>query len=604
MTVAKPIKKIFIIALSLILAILLLTITNAIAAHLFVAKIIFYPPEPKIIVVPPVKPKTTNKKKPVTNNNNKKVPPKIVKKTVYVPPTKEDLERIQQELETSDPLPPIVSDHDDDSQRPATRVAQSVTSTVETLLKQHDQALKQRDAKIDKARNDIDELGEAYASLAYRMKQDTTKSHKNVEWSNEVATHYAKQLTFLKSVLARNSLRDLGRKDVTKMLTVAMQDIEWVLGADELDEFFQNFNNTLLAALVDEGATSVEGNGGPNSTACHPSYLALEEGKSSEEFTPPKVIKEKPNHQAMKTKPIPQSVSSVVTPPISNETARESHLNALVENIKRILSRRDLSSLKLDETDPIPDPIDDEAVDEIRSSILPMVNAVRKKRDASLAREEDMRNYWIDRTHAAMEGGGSLTPTSGGGDEVGGSSSTCASTELVELMVAGGLEAFRRKETLRSCLVNAVFNYVQDDPDKVMALSDVMRNVVLEEVFDEGVDDDGEQRHAPPTSPSPPGSSSSWKVGKRSVSYAVDGPLLHRGVVGWIDSFVDAVSGYNDHVDEVMDWIVGEDGVSVGTSVADAFSTMVRKVPFPEAHVGRMKKAGILGGRTRVLLEE
>ena len=75
-------------------------------------------------------------------------------------------------------------------------------------------------------------------------------------------------------------------------------------------------------------------------------------------------------------------------------------------------------------------------------------------------------------------------------------------------------------------------------------------------------------------------------------------------MVDWIDSFLDAVSGYNDHVDEVMDWIMGEDGVLVETSAVDAFSTMVRKVSFLEDYVGRTKKVGILGGRTRVLLEE
>ena len=82
------------------------------------------------------------------------------------------------------------------------------------------------------------------------------------------------------------------------------------------------------------------------------------------------------------------------------------------------------------------------------------------------------------------------------------------------MVAGGGLEAFCRKETLCSCLVNAVFNYMQDALDRVIALSDIMRNVVLEEVFAKGVEDNGKQRHAPPSPPPPPGSSSSWEVGK------------------------------------------------------------------------------------------
>ena len=84
----------------------------------------------------------------------------------------------------------------------------------------------------------------------------------------------------------------------------------------------------------------------------------------------------------------------------------------------------------------------------------------------------------------------------------------------------------------------------------------------------------------------------------------VDGPLVHRGVAGWIDSFVDAISGYNDSVDAMIDWAVGDDGGSVGMSVANYFSKAMQKIPFPNTRVEQLKRSGILAGRARVILEK
>jgi hypothetical protein len=69
-----------------------------------------------------------------------------------------------------------------------------------------------------------------------------------------------------------------------------------------------------------------------------------------------------------------------------------------------------------------------------------------------------------------------------------------------------------------------------------------------------------------------------------------------------IDSFVDFISGYNDHVDEVFDYIMSRQGVSVGTATSDAISNLIRKVPLPE--LDRLRQSGILGGRVRSLVEE
>merc|ERR1711862_151511 len=102
----------------------------------------------------------------------------------------------------------------------------------------------------------------------------------------------------------------------------------------------------------------------------------------------------------------------------------------------------------------------------------------------------------------------------------------------------------------------------------------------------------------------PTKNNSSWKIGRKSISYAVDGPLLHIGFAGWLDSFVDTISGYFDNVDRILDWVVEDSGVSVGTSVLAHLSRILRKVPFPHDQVDMFKSSGILAGRLRTVLEE
>jgi hypothetical protein len=82
----------------------------------------------------------------------------------------------------------------------------------------------------------------------------------------------------------------------------------------------------------------------------------------------------------------------------------------------------------------------------------------------------------------------------------------------------------------------------------------------------------------------------------------VDGPLLHQGLAGSIDSFVELISGYNDYVDEFFDYIMSRQGVSVGAATADSISNFMRKVSLPELE--KLRQSGILGGRIRSLVEE
>lgn len=571
---SKAIKKIVIISISFVAAVVLLFISNVIFVHLFVAKTILFPPQPKIFVDPQPKKISTKEAAKSKEKKKKNAPPKV---TVYVPPTREDLESLWMELEQEEASdPPLQVTVDEDGRRSTARV-RSILSSTEDLWNRRDEELKA--AKVE-----VGELKEAYASFEERLEQETSRDmHRN----EEMAKNISKQLTFLRSVLRRASFKDLGRKDTEKTLRVAMGDIQWLIGEEGSEGLFYNIGDALLNTLVGEKETKSEADGaGPT---CNPAYLALDEGVASTEFNPPtKTVAKKP--KANEVKPS--------APPISNDTLRESHLHALVKNVKNALSRRDLSSYKLYEKTPIPNPVNQDSVEEIRATISPMVSTVRTKWDKVLAQEANMRDYWIQRIQALRKT--SVTP----GNDRGGA--MCASSELVESMVAEGLESFQRRDHLQQSLVNSALRHVGDDPEAVLALVDAMRKVEVEEIVPGivGNDVDGGGREATSTLRRPsPRSFSSWTVGRKSIYYVVDGPLLHRGIAGLIDSFADAVAGYNDHVDALMDWAVDEEGVPVGTMIVDTFFRMVRKAPFPDS-VYQIKKAGIFAGRMRMVLEK
>mmetsp|Transcript_13562 Transcript_13562/g.29489 ORF Transcript_13562/g.29489 Transcript_13562/m.29489 type:complete len:595 (+) Transcript_13562:34-1818(+) len=572
---AKPIKKICIILLSFIPAVALLSITNVILAHIFVATVVLFPPTANKAArsSPPPEPIIPKKKK-------KMVPTKIVEtKTVYVPPTQEDLDRIRQELESSDPLPPIIStENDNDNQRSAARVQSGITSMESLLI--------QRDEELDVATNEIDELSEAFASFIVRLEQDTSRRD-GVSIDDETIKQVEVRLTSLRSLLGRTTFMDLDREDVMKIFMLAMKDLQWLLGADEPSPdalktaLFLNANNSLLTTLMNEATSQVN----VENSTCQTSYLALDEGKPSIEFTPPKHVPKSPK---VKNATPATPAAATVPPAITEETARESDLYELVENVKHILSRRDLASVKLDENnESMPSPIGDEGVEDVRAKIFPVLYAIEKKWNSMIDQEGQIRKAWVGRTEALVASGANLGDGGGGGG-------LCAYPELVEGMVARGLETLRSKGDLSSSFKRAAAEAFAEDLEMLDILNAQMKRIHVPEI-DYTSSDRGSSQP----------STSSWKLGKKSISYVVDSPLLHRGVVGWIDYVVDTISGYNDHLDSLLDYIVGDEGgSSVGTSMADAISKIVRKIPFPVEYVGRFKKAGILAGRTRILLEE
>ena len=468
-------------------------ITTVILAHLFVAKaVLFRPQTPATQSVSVGSPSY----KPLGDTKKKKIPPtpKIEIQTIYVPPTQEDLDRIRQELEATDPLPPVATD--DDEQRSAVLV-QSVISSTESLLKQ-------REEELDKAKGEIDELSVAFNSFVARLEHDTSRIATSID---DVDLQI--RLTSLRAILGgRKSFKDMDMHDVTTLFTLAMEELRWLSSEEGLSgdaqktALFLNANNTLLEILVDGTKTK----GSEDNHTCLSSYLMLDEGTISNEFIPSSMNAEE------------SLVAAAVPLGVTEETARESDLYILVENIKQALSQHE---------NPDPSVTDEELSDEIRSAITPIITSIEEKRLAVLAEERLMRESWVGRMEALQAGS---KPSDDDGEEGG---ELCASTDVVTGMVTGGLEALRRRDDLRSALEVAALAVAVGESDEMISK---LRAKI-------------KQVHVPQidytVSTSPPSSNSSRKVGKKSISNAVDVPMLHRGVVGWIDFFVDAISGYN-----------------------------------------------------------
>lgn len=510
----------------------------------------------------------------------KKLPPKTVTKTVHtLPPSLKDLARLRAELEKSDPLPT----HNEGAE---TNDVPNRISSTQTLIDQYTDV-------VTTVKKEYDALQEAYDSFNQRFDQDTVVvaaavRGESLEQQASQTKTLQRKLASLISLLKRSDLIDLSRENVTEVFRSATDDLKWLLlndggGGGEEEEgaglFLRNEEGILTKALTGGGVKS-----GDSSEGCQRLYLELKgKKKMSNEF-------DVPPQSTIAKKSIASSESKHH---ISKDTARESDLYEYVDNIKNILSRRDLSSLKLQEDELIPSPLSDEGTDILRAEVALMAKSLEKKWQGNKAQVDQMKKQLEETVKALLSGD---TPVASEDDN-----SMCASSELVEKLVSGGLEALRRKGDLHSSLASTVFASLVDNSqaeemkDKIHTLAEQMKSIGVPTIdFDKKKD----EQHTV---------ASSKIVGKsarHSFLYLVDTPLLHKGVVGWVDSFVETISGYNDHVDSMLDWIIGDSGETLGTTLANGCLKVAGMIPFPYEHVGHLRKAGILGGRTRSLLDE
>eukprot|EP00984_Skeletonema_dohrnii_P024459 scaffold13580_cov130-Skeletonema_dohrnii-CCMP3373.AAC.2 len=466
-------------------------------------------------------------------------------KTVYVTPTQQDLENILIELESSEPLPNSGNNIINNGESSVNRVKSAIAS-LQSLTEQKTN----RDVT---ALKDMDELTEAYESFVTRFEEDIAHYHAN-EGETEV------QLEYLPQFMKRKSLLDLDRGAMEDLFEDVMADLNVLLKDDVI---LRNPNQALMKLLSsNESSGNVE-------SSCDAIFLDLDKGKPTPEL------------EAVVAPKKTATAAAVHKPVITEDTARESDLYERIDSIKEILSRRELSGDK--------NPIDDEGVAGIRSQVAAVVSTLLENRKAALDASKGIQQHLLEETSlASIES----SPEEDADDTM------CASPVMVEKMVQRGLDSIRSQADLQSTLITTVFNVVadesEDDDFKLImgALDEEMSDIDVPQIdFSKKNSGDEASKNMPPKSDK-----------RKTLSYVVDGPLLHQGLAGSIDSFVELISGYNDYVDEFFDYIMSRQGVSVGAATADSISNFMRKVPMPELE--KLRQSGILGGRIRSLVEE
>ncbi len=498
---------------------------------------------------------------------------KQVKKTVYVEPSNDDLQKLLIELEESEPLP--VVHYDSNQGRESTKRAQTVIASLQSLMGYSESSA---DDDNNAASKDMDDLSEAYETFTTRFNEDIDQIAQGGKDAEILALEHLPQ--FMK----RKSLLDLDTKSMEVLFQNVIEDLHLLLKNDVM---LRNSNQTLMT-LLNGGGGGIKKKKQTSKThvgSCDSTYLDLGKGNPTSELKDLLIATTAAAAAGVETDSSTKTATRAEVKDdddaITEDTARQSDLYERIAYFKEILSRRDISS-----NTTVIDPIDEVGVAEVRSQVQAMALTLLKKRQAGIARDAELKQQ-------SVQDGLSSQPDDGGG-----SAMMCASPTMVEKMVQQGLDSIRGQDDLQSTLITTVFSAIADESDDVefKQIMDAL-NKDMEEIGIPRIDYKekifGEE--------SEPGLTKNTS-NKKTLSYVIDGPILHRGVAGRIDSLVELISGYNDHVDELFDYIMSRQGVSVGTATADAVAAAIRKVPLPDLE--RLTKSGILGGRIRSLLEE
>jgi hypothetical protein len=405
------------------------------------------------------------------------------------------------------------------------------------------------------------ELTSAHSSFVQRFDEDVSNSVSDMQNGSEYSAKlWMEKLSSFKSVLSLVEFSSVERKNLTDMVQAASTAFEWLLQSGD-EGLFLNNEEMLREALVTDHI--------PNPDECS-AFLHLNHNMCDELSIPAGAT------IASKTK----TTGEIHVP---EGTARESDLYRSVEGIKEILSKRDAKLINTDGDGSLPSPLGKDGTADVIKEICNSAVDAQKLMQDHASQKQAMRQQWMSKVESSMP-----VNTQSTGDD-----SMCATSDLVEQMVEVGLESLRKKSDLSRDLRTALFSAIVNKPNfesrDMKALQQDMQKVGGVKI-----DYETKKRSLP----------SGKKSNRKSVHYLVDGPLLHRGVTGWINSIVDFVSGYDDNIDALLDWIVGDSRSTVGEIIVDKFLKVVRLVPFNEEVAERFKSAGILAGRTRTLLED
>mmetsp|Transcript_16656 Transcript_16656/g.34590 ORF Transcript_16656/g.34590 Transcript_16656/m.34590 type:complete len:604 (-) Transcript_16656:48-1859(-) len=578
----RPVQWIFSAGLSAATAAALLVAIQLTLSHFDIARDVLFAPPPSTMSSTKVTTPTKNVKingdlidldrpqnvsTPIVPTNTKV---ETVIERMFVPPNDEDLEFIRQKIFASNSLPPITNEEGD-------QISERVSSVTSSLI-----SLASEREEIAKAvKRDCDSVDESFNAFVSRWERDIMENSRIRQEDKELSEKVlVENMNFLKLFLKRSSFSDLDGKTLTELVRLAKEDVLWLLGTNIAGEngtanesLLLNIDGALYDAFDVEEEETEE-----YYEDCPITFLSLDMKPPSPEFTVPS---KPPTPTKIKRK------KRSIRPAIPEGAARESDLYHLVTEAKNILSRREISSAEIDENGTLRSPLDDAGADAVQSQLESFAKGLQGKRHISENQMEKLMQSWDQK---AIDISSNLATA--------GINERCASTLLVEKMIARGLEALRSKKELRLTLTAEIRNIMSE-----VGSSDDFTSKLGEKITEiDALVIEFDSKGTTIVS-SKIARSSSWKVGRKSVYYTMDGPLLHLGVAGGIDFFTDLISGYNDNLDAFMDWVAGEDGVSLGTSVVSSLSKLIRKIPFPDEYAKRTRKAGVLAGRTRILLE-
>jgi len=162
----------------------------------------------------------------------------------------------------------------------------------------------------------------------------------------------------------------------------------------------------------------------------------------------------------------------------------------------------------------------------------------------------------------------------------------CATEDDVEYLLDEGLDAIHRKRDLREELLSAL-RLLYDDKGEEFDSESIEWNAL----------DASRKEQGPKSTPHP-----DW-IHAADASFAhrgsfrtlIDTPSFHESV-NKLDALADAVGGYNDGIDRLVDSIAGDerDGGSVSKTVKTAILNVAGRIPIPPQYYKWKEKAGVL----------
>jgi len=163
----------------------------------------------------------------------------------------------------------------------------------------------------------------------------------------------------------------------------------------------------------------------------------------------------------------------------------------------------------------------------------------------------------------------------------------CTTEKDVEYLMDEGLDALHRRKDLREELISAL-RLLYDERGEQFDASSIDWSAAVASTL---------ARNGPKSTPHPDWSraADSSYVHRGSVRTLIDTPKFHDAI-GKLDGVADAVGGYNEGIDRLIDFIAGDerDGGSVSKTVKTAILNAAGRIPIPPQCYKWREKAGIL----------